>query len=119
MMFMFNINEYINIRCITVSFNAHAFICRFSDYIGNWGTLISNMSSTCNYSFVYIHDIDTQYILPDNSIADLLTSVYGNLHENMQTMSRRSTIILCPKNETADLLNNHVIHLLSGEGTIY
>ena len=27
------------------------------------------------------------------------------------------TNILCPKNETADLENNHVIHLLPGEGT--
>ena len=37
--------------------------------------------------------------------------------EIRQTMSTSVKSILCPKNETVDLINNHVIHLLSGEGT--
>ena len=62
--------------------------------------------------------IDTKYIIPDDSIADLVTSVYGNLHENYadhEFVSQR--IILCPKNKTADLINNHIINLLPVEGT--
>ena len=62
--------------------------------------------------------IDTKYIIPGDSIADLVTSVYGNFHENYADHEYVSQkIILCPKNETADLINNHVIHLLPGEGT--
>ena len=42
----------------------------------------------------------------------------SNFHENYADHEYVSQkIILCPKNETADLINNHVIHLLPGEGT--
>ena len=62
--------------------------------------------------------IDTKYIIPGDSIADLVISVYGNLHENYADHEYVSqNIILSLNNETADLINNHVIHLLSGEGT--
>ena len=64
--------------------------------------------------------VDTEYTIPCNSIADLVTSVYGNLHENYADHEYVSQkISLCPKNETSDLINNHVIHLLPGEGRLY
>ena len=49
------------------------------------------------------------------SIADL---VYGNIYEHYahnQYISQN--LILCLKNETDDLMNNYVIHLLPNEDT--
>ena len=42
--------------------------------------------------------IDTKYIIPGDSIGDLVTSVYGNLNENYADHEYVSQkIILCPK----------------------
>ena len=57
-------------------------------------------------------NIDTKNIIRADSIAGLVTSWKLWVHEYY---SRK--IILWPKNETANLINNHVIHLLQGEGT--
>lgn len=58
--------------------------------------------------------IDTRYIIPGNSIADLVTSLYGNIFKHF---AHHQYFILCPKNETADLINNYSMSLLPGEGT--
>ena len=49
--------------------------------------------------------IDSRYIIPSNSIAYFVISVYGNIYEYYtQYINQKS--ILRPKNETADLTNN-------------
>ena len=47
----------------------------------------------------------------------MVTSVYGDLNENYADRDYVSQkIILCPKNDTADLINDYVIHQLPGDG---
>ena len=61
--------------------------------------------------------IDNKFIIPGNSITDLVSSVYADLKENYADQDYISQkIILCPKNETADLINDYVIHQLPGDG---
>ena len=47
--------------------------------------------------------IDNKFVVPGDSIKDLVTSVYGDLNENYADCDYVSQkIILCPKNDTAD-----------------
>ena len=55
--------------------------------------------------------IDNKFIIPGNSITDLVSSEY---YADQDYISRK--IILCPKNETADLINHYVINQLPGDG---
>ena len=60
--------------------------------------------------------IDNKFVVPGDSIKDLVTLVYGDINENYADrdyVSRK--IILCPKNDTADLINDCVIHQLPGD----
>ena len=102
----------INMRLQTLSSHDASEFSEFSNFLLRVG------EGTEPEDFNQMIHIDTRYIIPGNSIADLVTSVYGNIYEHYahhQYISQK--FILCPKNETADLMNNHVIYVLAGEGT--
>ena len=47
--------------------------------------------------------IDNKFVVPGDSIKDLVTSVYGDIKENYADRDYVSQkIILCPKNDTSD-----------------
>ena len=60
--------------------------------------------------------IDRKYVVPGDKICDLVSSVYGKIKENYADSDYiAQRIILCPKNETCDLINNYVIDQLPGK----
>ena len=62
--------------------------------------------------------IDDKFIIPCNNISDLVASVYGNIHERYADCDYiGQRIIMCPKNDTCDLINGYVINQLPGKGT--
>ena len=54
--------------------------------------------------------IDDKFIIPGNNISDLVASVYGNFHERYADCYIGQRIIMCPKNDTCDLINRYVIN---------
>ena len=101
----------INMRLQILSFHEVSEVSEFSNFLLGVGEGTEPEDEN-----QMIH-IDTKYIIPGDSIADLVASVMAIYMKIMQTMIMPAKIILCPKNETADLINNHVIHFISGEGT--
>ena len=61
--------------------------------------------------------LDERFVVPGENLSDLVTSVDGNIHKNCTDCDFISQIIImCPKNETCDRINYHVIQQLPGEG---
>ena len=55
-------------------------------------------------------------MVQDENISDLVNLVYGNIHKSYTDCNFISQrIIMCPKNEICDRINNHVIQQLPGE----
>ena len=62
--------------------------------------------------------IDDKLVVPGGNISDFVASVYGIIHESYADCDYiGQRIIMCPKNDTCDLINYNVINQLPGEGT--
>ena len=64
--------------------------------------------------------IDDKFIVPGNDISDLVSSVYGDIVNNyldQDFMSRR--ILMSPKNETVDAINDYVMRQIPGDDQIF
>ena len=60
--------------------------------------------------------LDERFVVPEENISYLVNSFYGHIHKNYTDCNFISQrIIMCPKNETCNRINNHVIQKLPGE----
>ena len=61
--------------------------------------------------------LDQRFVVPGGSAADLVTAVYGDIRQyynDAEYINRR--ILMCPKNDTTDFINEYVINQIPGEG---
>ena len=60
---------------------------------------------------------DQRFVVPGGSAADLVTAVYSDIRQyyNDAEYINRS-ILMCPKNDTTDFINEYVINQIPGEG---
>ena len=61
--------------------------------------------------------LDQRFVVPGGSAADLVTAVYGDIRQyynDAEYINRR--ILMCPKNDTTDFINEYVIDQIPGEG---
>ena len=62
-------------------------------------------------------NLDQRFVVPGGSAADLVTAVYGDIRQyynDAEYINRR--ILMSPKNDTTDFINEYVINQIPGEG---
>ena len=101
----------INMRLKSLSLQDSAEVRKFSDFLLRVG------EGTEPENENHMIHLDQRFEVPGGSAADLVTAVYGDIRQyynDAEYINRR--ILMCPKNDTTDFINEYVINQIPGEG---
>ena len=109
--------RHVQLKKLTINMRLHTLLAQDSHEVSEFSKFLLRVGEGTEpeNSNEMIH-IDRKYVVPGDKICDLVSSVYGKIKDNYADSDYiAQRIILCPKNETCDLINNYVIDQLPGK----